>query len=156
AHELGLRAALVAARDDADSLAASIADDVVILDGETLRESYLDGAKIVAAAKRTGATLVHPGFGFLAEDSSFARRLTGAGLVWVGPKPESMEAVGSKLGAKRLAEKLSVPTAPWALLPATAKATELRAAAATVGFPCLVKASAGGGGKGMKNVETES
>ncbi len=156
AREMGIETALVAAKDDASSLAASLAGEVILLDGETLRETYLDGTKIVAAARSCGATLVHPGFGFLSENAEFARRVIAAKLAWIGPPPEAMDALGSKLGAKKLAEKLSVPTAPWALVDAEkASKRDLEAAAKRVGFPCLVKASAGGGGKGMKAVENE-
>lgn len=155
AREMGLRTALVAAADDAGSLAASLANVVLPLEGETLRETYLDPGRLIAAAKACGATLVHPGFGFLSENAEFARRVVAEGLVWVGPPAAAMDAVGSKLGAKRLAEKLAVPTAPWGLVETGTSARDLASVAARVGFPCLVKASAGGGGKGMKAVESE-
>ncbi|HTL11497.1 MAG TPA: biotin carboxylase N-terminal domain-containing protein [Bdellovibrionota bacterium] len=111
--------------------------------------SYLDSKAVVEAASRTGATLVHPGYGFLSERPVFARAVEAAGMTFVGPRAETMEALGEKIASKELAEKSGVPTLPWAKVP---DGGDLGAAAKKVGFPLLLKASAGGGGKGMRRV----
>ncbi len=139
ARSLGLRA--VAVYVDADASAPFVGDADLAIRLET---SYLDGAAIVAAAQLAGADAVHPGYGFLAENAAFARAVSDAGLVWVGPPPAAMEAMGDKLAAKALARSVGVP-----VLASSEDPTD----ASDVGFPLLVKAVAGGGGKGMRLVE---
>jgi len=138
ARDMGLRC--VAVYSDADARAPFVADadEAVRLAG-----SYLDGKAILDAARATGAGAIHPGYGFLSENAGFAADVIAAGLVWVGPTPEAIERMGDKLAAKRLAREVGVPTLPSADDPADASA---------VGYPLLVKAAAGGGGKGMRIV----
>ena len=139
AREMGLRT--VAVYVDADALAPHVseADEAV-----RLETSYLDGAAIIAAAQETGAEAIHPGYGFLSENADFARDVISAGLTWVGPSAEVIAAMGDKLAAKRAAVEAGVPTLP---------SSEDPSGAAQVGYPLLVKAAAGGGGKGMRVVE---
>jgi propionyl-CoA carboxylase alpha chain len=142
AHEMGLRC--VAVYVDADEHAPFVneADEAV-----RLATGYLDGEAIIAAARATGAEAVHPGYGFLSENARFAADVEAAGLVWVGPSPATIEAMGDKLAAKRLAVEAGVPTLPSSDRP------DDPAEADRVGYPLLVKAAAGGGGKGMRVVD---
>jgi acetyl/propionyl-CoA carboxylase alpha subunit len=146
--------ATVAVYSDADATAAFVddADVAVALGGETPAESYLRIDAIVDAARRTGADAVHPGYGFLAENAAFARAVTEAGLTWVGPGPEAIEAMGSKLQAKARMAEAGVPLLGSADLTGLSDA-EVSAAAEAIGFPLLIKASAGGGGRGMRIVD---
>ena len=141
--------ATVAVYSDADTAAPFVreADEAVHLPGSAPSETYLRGDLVIDAAKRAGADAVHPGYGFLSENAGFARAVEAAGLIWVGPPPDAIETMGSKLGAKELMQKAGVPTLPWATDPEDAE---------TVGFPLLVKASAGGGGRGMRIVRSAS
>jgi acetyl/propionyl-CoA carboxylase alpha subunit len=152
--DLGIGTVAVFADPDADAPFARSADVAVPLGGTTAAETYLDIEKIVAAARRSGADAVHPGYGFLAENADLADAVLAAGLVWVGPGPAAMRTMGSKVEAKRVAGFAGVPLPPSATLdPMPADdPTGWRAAAETVGFPLLVKASAGGGGRGMRLV----
>ncbi len=152
AREMGIATVAVHADGDADAPFVAEADEAVSLDGRSSAETYLDAGKVLAAAARTGADAVHPGYGFLSENADFARAVTEAGLVWVGPSPEAIAAMGDKLSAKRLMTEANVPTLPAVELGEDA---DLAAAAARVGFPALVKAAAGGGGRGMRVVESE-
>ncbi len=145
--------ATVAVFSDADehALHATTADEAVHLPGETAVDTYLRGDLIIAAAERTGATAIHPGYGFLAENAEFAAAVAAAGLTFIGPPPDAIKAMGSKLEAKRLMEEAGVPT--LRSLDASDLATdELGAAGEDVGYPLLVKAVSGGGGKGMRIV----
>jgi propionyl-CoA carboxylase alpha chain len=137
--------ATVAVYRDADAGAPFVreADEAVHLPGNTPAETYLRGDLVVDAARRSGADAVHPGYGFLSENAEFARQVEAAGLIWVGPPADAIETMGSKLAAKELMQKAGVPTLPWAVDPSDAE---------TVGYPLLVKASAGGGGRGMRIV----
>ena len=128
----------------------------VALGGSSSAESYLDRNKILDAAMRTGADAIHPGYGFLAENADFARAVEAAGLVWVGPAPQSIEAMGDKLSAKKLMDEAGVPTLPSAELSTDADLSESARAADNIGYPLLVKAAAGGGGKGMRIVQEAS
>ncbi len=147
----------VAVFSDPDRAAAHVrdADLAVALGGVTSTESYLDVAKILDAAKRSGADAIHPGYGFLSENPDFAQAVTDAGLIWVGPTPDSIRAMALKVEAKRLAEAAGVPLVPGAEVDADASDEDLIAAGNRVGYPLLVKASAGGGGKGMRTVDHE-
>ena len=146
---LGISTVAVHSDPDATAPFASEADEAVALGGTTAAESYLDIGKLLDAAARTGADAVHPGYGFLAESADFARAVTDAGLVWIGPPPEAIEAMGSKVRARALMEEAGVPVVPGAEL---GDGADPAAEAERVGFPLLVKASAGGGGKGMRPV----
>ncbi len=154
AREMGITT--VAVYSDADAAMPFVADaDLAVrLGGNTPAESYLRGDAIIEAARRTGADAIHPGYGFLAENAGFARACADAGIVFVGPSPEAIERMGSKLGAKRLLAEAGVPVLPD--LDATGlEGPALRQGAAGVGYPLLVKPSAGGGGKGMRVLPSE-
>src|SRR5437763_3620705 len=142
-RELGIATVAVYADADAGAPHVREADRAVRLPGSAPADTYLRGDLIVAAALRAGADAVHPGYGFLSENASFAQAVVDAGLTWVGPPPSAIEAMGSKLGAKRMMRDAGVPTLPWA---------ESVDGADEVGYPLLVKASAGGGGRGMRVV----
>ena len=145
AREMGIATVAVHSTADASSLFVLEADEAVLLPGNTPGETYLRGDLVVAAAALVGADAVHPGYGFLSENASFAQAVLDAGLTWVGPPPSAIEAMGSKLGAKRMMRDAGVPTLPW---------SESVDGADDVGYPLLVKASAGGGGRGMRIVRT--
>ncbi|MGQ0431898.1 MAG: acetyl/propionyl/methylcrotonyl-CoA carboxylase subunit alpha [Microthrixaceae bacterium] len=138
ARAMGMRCVAVYVDADAASPFVRDADEAVRLAG-----GYLDGAAIIEAAKASGADAVHPGYGFLSENADFARAVEAAGLVWVGPQPEVIASMGDKLAAKRVAIEAGVPTLP---------SSDDPDADAAVGYPLLVKAAAGGGGKGMRVV----
>lgn len=144
----------VAVYSDADAGARHVAEaDVAVRIGAApAAESYLRGDRIVAAAKRSGAEAVHPGYGFLAENAGFAQAVIDAGLVWIGPRPETIRAMGDKAAARALMAKRGVPVAPG-YAGEDQDDTRLIAEAVAIGFPLLVKAAAGGGGKGMHVVE---
>jgi acetyl-CoA carboxylase biotin carboxylase subunit len=152
ARELGV--GTVAVYSEADRLAPHVllADEAVLLGPPPSSESYLRIDRILAAAKDTGAEAVHPGYGFLSERAPFARAVQEAGLVFVGPAPETIQAMGDKTEARRRMQAAGVPIVPGIVDPA-ATAAEAGAAAREIGFPVLLKAAAGGGGKGMRVVE---
>jgi acetyl/propionyl-CoA carboxylase alpha subunit len=153
-REMGIRTVAVFSDVDRDAPFVAEADEAVRLGGTSAASSYLRADAIVAAAERTGAGAVHPGYGFLAEDASFAERCGAADLIFVGPPPAVLRAMGSKLEAKRIAASAGVP-----VLPAVEVVGEgpqrIAAVAREMGFPLLVKASAGGGGRGMRLVRHE-
>jgi 3-methylcrotonyl-CoA carboxylase alpha subunit len=153
ARGMGLRTVAVYSEADADALHVALADDAVLLGPARARDSYLNIDRILEAAAKTGAEAIHPGYGFLSENAEFARRCAAAGIVFVGPTAEMMEAMGSKSGSKALMEKAGVPLVPGYHGEAQDEAT-LANAANRIGFPVLVKASAGGGGRGMRIVRS--
>ncbi|MEJ2888550.1 ATP-binding protein [Actinomycetospora aeridis] len=153
ARTLGIRTVAIYSAPDADAPHVAEADRAVALRGSTSAETYLDAEQVLAAARATGADAVHPGYGFLSENAAFARRVADAGLTWVGPDPTSIEAMGVKHTAKALAREAGVPTLPDALLD-TDDPDDWTRAGERVGFPLLVKASAGGGGSGMREVRS--
>ena len=152
ARRMGIETVAVFSDADAGSVAVRSADVAVRLPGQTSAETYLRADLILDAARRTGADAIHPGYGFLSENPRFARAVLAAGLTWVGPTPEQIEAMALKVEAKQLAAKAGVPLVPGAELDADASGAAIDAAGREVGFPLLVKASAGGGGKGMRLV----
>lgn len=155
ARALGLRTVAVYSEADRDALHVQIADAAVLLGPARARDSYLSIDRLIEAARQSGAEAIHPGYGFLSESDEFARRCAQAGIVFVGPTAEMIEAMGSKSGAKALMEKAGVPLVPGYHGEAQDEVTLARAAE-TIGFPVLVKASAGGGGRGMRIVRTAS
>jgi propionyl-CoA carboxylase alpha chain len=171
AHDMGCEAVAVFAPDDATSPHVAEADVAVELTGRSLAETYLDPVALVAAATRSGADALHPGYGFLSEDPALPEACAAAGVIWVGPTADAMRIMGHKVRAKETVAAAGVPVLPSAVVAsamvdgagmdsaavdgaATAKA--LARAAEGVGFPLLVKASAGGGGRGMRLVATEA
>ena len=149
---MGIRTIAVYSDADADALHVRSADEAVPIGPSPAGESYLVGEKILAAAKQTGAEAIHPGYGFLSENAGFAQAVIDAGLVWIGPKPSSITAMGLKDAAKKLMQDAGVPTTPGYLGENQAP-NFLADEAAKIGYPVLIKAVAGGGGKGMRLVE---
>ena len=152
-RDMGISTVAIYADADVNAPFVKEADIAISLDGRTSAETYLDVDKVLAACKASGADAVHPGYGFLSENTAFARAITEAGITWIGPSPEAIDQMGDKLSAKALMQKAEVPTLPAAELKA---GSDFKAAAKEIGYPVLVKASAGGGGRGMRIVETEA
>ncbi|SPU53167.1 Acetyl-/propionyl-coenzyme A carboxylase alpha chain [Brevundimonas vesicularis] len=152
AKRMGIRTIAVYSEADADALHVREADEAVLIGPAAARESYLDGAKVLAAAKATGAEAIHPGYGFLSENADFAEAVAAAGLIWIGPDPSSIRAMGLKDAAKALMIQAGVPVTPG-YQGADQSEETLTAEAARIGYPVLIKAVAGGGGKGMKRVD---
>jgi acetyl-CoA carboxylase biotin carboxylase subunit len=155
AAEMGLRTIAVYSEADANLPFVKEADEAVLIGGAPPAESYLDIAKVLEAASRTGAQAIHPGYGFLAENADFAQAVIDAGVVWVGPTPDSMRAMGDKISARNLMADAGVPVAPGTHDPVVDVEAAV-AAANQIGYPLMVKASAGGGGIGMGVARNES
>jgi len=152
ARDMGIATVAVYSDADAKALHTRSADEAVHIGPSAASESYLVGEKIIAAAKETGAEAIHPGYGFLSENADFARAVIEAGLIWVGPKPESIEAMGLKDAAKERMIAAGVPVTPG-YLGEDQSLERLSAEAEKIGYPVLIKAVAGGGGKGMRKVD---
>ncbi len=150
ARRLGHDTVAVFADPDLDAPFVSDADVATRIGSADLADSYLSSSAILAAAERTGATAIHPGYGFLSENAEFARSVISAGLVWIGPRPEIIDQMGSKINARRLATSAEVAVIPG--FDSDQNPARLAEAAAEIGFPVLVKAAAGGGGKGIRIV----
>jgi len=153
ARRLGIRAVAVYSDADAGAPFVAEADEAVLIGPAAARESYLVPEKILAAARKTGAAAIHPGYGFLSENAEFAQAVIDEGLIWIGPRPSSIRAMGLKDAAKAVMMKAGVPTTPG-YLGADQSEAQLRAEADRIGYPVLIKAVAGGGGKGMRKVES--
>lgn len=154
-REMGIRTVAVYSDADANALHVRQADEAVHIGPSPARESYLVGDKIIAAAKATGAEAIHPGYGFLSENADFAQAVTDAGLIWVGATPHSIRAMGLKDAAKKLMQEAGVATTPG-YLGEDQSPERLHAEADAIGYPVLIKAVAGGGGKGMRRVEASA
>ncbi|MFM1932801.1 MAG: hypothetical protein RL226_2104 [Bacteroidota bacterium] len=154
AREMGI--ATVAVYSDADRTAPFVrfADEAIHVGGPASSDSYLRADRILEACRKTGADAIHPGYGFLSENAAFARKVKEAGITFVGPSPEAMEIMGSKLAAKNAVKDRNIPLVPGTDS-AVANVSEALGIAREIGFPLLIKASAGGGGKGMRIVEKE-
>ena len=152
-HELGIEAVAVYSTADRDALHVELADQAVCIGPPAAADSYLRISNVVAAAETTGCDAVHPGYGFLAENDEFARACEGSGVVFIGPPADVVEQMGDKVRAKEAMAAAGVPLVPGS--DGTGDLDALRTAAATAGFPVLLKAAAGGGGKGMRAVWDE-
>ena len=152
ARKLGVRTVAVYSDADAKALHVRMADDAVHIGPSPARESYLRGEAIIAAAEASGAEAIHPGYGFLSENADFAQSVLDAGLIWVGPRPDSIRAMGLKDAAKTLMANAGVPVTPG-YLGADQSPKNLKKQAEDIGYPILIKAVAGGGGKGMRRVD---
>lgn len=152
AREMGIKTVAVYSEADRNALHVRYADEAVFIGEAPSNQSYLVGDKIIAACKQTGAEGIHPGYGFLSENASFARLVREAGLILIGPSPEAMEVMGNKLSAKAAALKYNIPMVPGSE-EAITDVSEAKLRAVEVGFPILIKAAAGGGGKGMRIVD---
>jgi len=150
-RELGVASVAVYSDEDRAALHVAYADEAYAIGGRTPAESYLDAARLVETALRAGAEAVHPGYGFLAESAGFARAVEAAGLVWIGPPPEAIERMGTKTVARALMRDAAVPIVPGTTEPVTS-ADQVLALGEELGYPLVVKAAAGGGGKGMRVV----
>ena len=152
AKRLGMRTVAVFSEADAKALHVRMADEAVPIGSAPARESYLVGERIIAAAKQTDAQAIHPGYGFLSENADFAQAVIDAGLIWVGPRPDSIRAMGLKDAAKQRMIAAGVPVTPG-YLGEDQSPERLQHEADTIGYPVLIKAVAGGGGKGMRRVD---
>jgi len=152
AKEMGIKTVAVFSEADRNALHVRYADEAIFIGPAPSNQSYLVGEKIIDACKLTGAEAIHPGYGFLSENAGFAQMVADAGLILVGPSPQAMKTMGNKLSAKAAALKYNIP-----MVPGTEEAiqdvNEAKQRAIEVGFPILIKAAAGGGGKGMRIVE---
>lgn len=152
AKKMQIPTVLVYALPDAGAAYLNEADETVLLEGASLGETYLNIHHIIAAAKATNADAIHPGYGFLSENAAFARACRDQGIIFIGPTPEAMEAMGNKIAARQTAQAAGVPVIPGI----TGTVPELLAQYTAVGFPLLIKAAAGGGGKGMRVVQQDT
>ncbi|SEN89957.1 acetyl-CoA carboxylase, biotin carboxylase subunit [Mucilaginibacter gossypiicola] len=153
AREMGIKTVAVYSDADRDALHVRYADEAINIGAAPSSQSYLVGEKIINACKQTGAEGIHPGYGFLSENAGFARLVRDSGLILIGPSPEAMEIMGNKLSAKSAALKYNIPMVPGTE-EAITDVNEAKRRAIEVGFPILIKAAAGGGGKGMRIVES--
>ena len=155
AKDAGILTVAVYADGDRDAQHVKLADEAYALTGETAAETYLVSDKLIAIAKRSGANAVHPGYGFLSENAQFAQAVIDAGLIWIGPKPASIEQLGDKVSARKVAESVGAPLAPGTINPVeTVK--EVEDFVAIHGLPVAIKAAYGGGGRGIKIVRESS
>jgi len=155
AKEMGISTVAVFSEADRDALHVRYADEAVFIGPSAANQSYLDGHKIIEACKLTGADAIHPGYGFLSENAGFARMVKDAGLILIGPSPEAMEIMGNKLSAKAAALQYHIPMVPGTD-EAITSIEDAKLRAQEIGFPILIKAAAGGGGKGMRIVGDET
>ena len=147
--ELGIASVAVFSDADRKSLAVQMADEAIHIGPAPSTESYLQTSKILAAAAQTGAQAIHPGYGFLSENADFAQAVADAGLVFIGPSADAIRQLGSKTAARKLAIAAGAPVVPGTTEPVT-HFQDARQMASQIGYPVLIKAAAGGGGKGMR------
>ncbi|MED4636000.1 acetyl-CoA carboxylase biotin carboxylase subunit [Peribacillus frigoritolerans] len=152
--KLGILTVAVHSEADSDSPFVGLADEAYLLGGPRVQESYLNVNKILEIAKETGAEAIHPGYGFLSENADFARSCEGAGLIFIGPKPEIIQQMGNKVEARKKMEQAGLPLVPGFSRPLIDSA-EAAAVAEKIGYPVMLKAAAGGGGIGMQAVANE-
>jgi 3-methylcrotonyl-CoA carboxylase alpha subunit len=154
ARRMGVRTVAVYSEADSGARHVAMADEAHLIGPAPARDSYLKAEAIIVAARKSGAEGIHPGYGFLSENAAFAEACAAAGLVFIGPPPGAIRAMGGKSAAKALMEKAGVPVVPG-YHGDKQDMTTFTAAAKKIGYPVLIKASAGGGGKGMRIVEDE-
>ena len=157
-REAGLSSVAIYAENDRTGMFRELADESVLLEGDTITETYLNGAAIIQIAKDTGADAIHPGFGFLSERAGFAQAVMDAGLIWIGPSPQAIEQMGDKMSARQIMKRAGVPVIPGVEIEEEDEEralADIRQAAIETGYPLLLKATAGGGGKGMRVVHLE-
>src|SRR5688500_8720761 len=154
-HEMGIKTVAVHSTADTDAMHVRLADETVCIGPPAASESYLNIPNIISAAEISHADAIHPGYGFLSENAQFAEIVESHDIVWVGPKPEHIRVMGDKVEAKRTAARLGLPLVPGSEGPVEGP-EEARAVAAETGYPLIVKAASGGGGRGMKIVRSES
>lgn len=152
-HKLGIKSVSIASDADKSSMFARMAEELVLIGGLTAHDSYLDIDKVIKAAKDSGCDAVHPGYGFLSENAAFAERVLKEGLIFIGPVPESIRILGSKTLAREAVTKKGVPTTPGT--GGGLSNQELVSAAEKIGFPVIIKAVSGGGGRGMRVVNSK-
>lgn len=152
-QEMGIRTVALASDPDLQAEHVRLADEVIHLPGQKPAETYLQGDRIIEQAKRLNVDAIHPGYGFLSENAAFARACADAGIVFIGPHPDVIETMGDKIAAKRLMEQAGVPVVPGWSGEADTDFFLIAAEAERIGYPVLVKAAAGGGGKGMRRVD---
>lgn len=155
AKDSGILTVAVYADGDRDAQHVKLADEAFALGGQTAAETYLVIEKLISIAKRSGANAVHPGYGFLSENASFAQAVMDAGLIWVGPSPDSIEQLGDKVSARKVAGKVGAPLAPGTINPVETL-EEVETFAREFGLPIAIKAAYGGGGRGIKIVRESS
>ena len=155
AKDAGIGTVAIYADQDRNARHVRLAHEAYALNGTTSQETYLVVEKILSIAKRSGANAIHPGYGFLAENSEFARTVINEGLIWIGPSPEAIDALGDKVTARHIAEKVGAPLAPGTLNPVSG-VDEVLAFAQEHGMPVAIKAAYGGGGRGLKVVYDEA
>ncbi len=155
AREMDIATVAVFSEADRNALHVKYADEACCIGPPPSRDSYLNMDKLIDVCKKTGADAIHPGYGFLSENADFARRVAQEGLIFIGPSPESVEVMGSKLAAKDAVAKYNIPMVPG-INRAITDIARAKEEAAGIGYPVLIKASAGGGGKGMRIVENEA
>jgi acetyl-CoA carboxylase biotin carboxylase subunit len=153
-HEMGIKTVAVHSTADSDAMHVRLADQAVCIGPPPAGESYLNIPNIISAAEISGAEAIHPGYGFLSENAQFAEIVESHNIIWIGPKPEHIRTMGDKVEAKRTAAKLGLPLVPGSDGPIEST-DDARAVAAQIGYPVLIKAASGGGGRGMKVVPDE-
>src|SRR4051795_8793947 len=154
AKDSGIPSVAVYAEPDADAPHVSLADEAFALGGQTSAESYLDFGKLLDAAAKSGANAIHPGYGFLSENADFAQAVLDAGLIWIGPSPQSIRDLGDKVTARHIAKRAGAPFVPGTSDPVSG-AEEVEAFAQEHGLPIAIKAAFGGGGRGLKVAREE-
>lgn len=154
AREMGIKTVSVFSEADRHALHTRYADEAICIGPPPSSQSYLLGEKIIDVAKQFHADAIHPGYGFLSENAAFSKAVKDAGLIFIGPSSESMEMMGNKIAAKETAKKHSIPLVPGTTVPIS-DLKDAKQIAKQIGFPILIKAAAGGGGKGMRTVQTE-